>query len=193
MHLVKGYTGDSDVEKSEDHSTAHTEPRESLKNHIQVLFPWSSKPKSWYTTVVNSGMAITIDCGASQVALVVMTVPAGGDRGSIPRSGRSPREGNGDPLQYSSLGKPTDRGACGLWSTGLQRVKHNWVYTQTHTHTHTHLPWYPVASVTSKSEKRCFMCCEHAMWFIETPETGKSPTISSPPWILRANWSFYVL
>ena len=115
MHLVKGYTGDSDVEKSEDHSTAHTEPRESLKNHIQVLFPWSSKPKSWYTTVVNSGMAITIDCGASQVALVVMTVPAGGDRGSIPRSGRSPREGNGDPLQYSSLGKPTDRGACGLW------------------------------------------------------------------------------
>ena len=138
MHLVKGYTGDSDVEKSEDHSTAHTEPRESLKNHIQVLFPWSSKPKSWYTTVVNSGMAITIDYGASQVALVVMTVPAGGDRGSIPRSGRSPREGNGNPLQYSSLGKPTDRGACGLWSTGLQRVKRNWVYTQTHTHTHTH-------------------------------------------------------
>ena len=34
-----------------------------------------------------------------------------GDAGSIPQSGRSPREGNGNPLQYSSLGNPTDRGA----------------------------------------------------------------------------------
>ena len=28
-----------------------------------------------------------------------------GDLGSIPGSGRSPREGNGNPLQYSCLGK----------------------------------------------------------------------------------------
>ena len=34
-----------------------------------------------------------------------------GDAGSIPRSGRSPREGNGNPLQYSCLGNPMDRGA----------------------------------------------------------------------------------
>ena len=31
--------------------------------------------------------------------------------GSIPGSGRSPREGNGNPLQYSCLGNPMDRGA----------------------------------------------------------------------------------
>ena len=34
-----------------------------------------------------------------------------GDAGSIPGSGRSPAEGNGKPLQYSSLGNPLDRGA----------------------------------------------------------------------------------
>ena len=34
-----------------------------------------------------------------------------GDPGPIPGSGRSPGEGNGNPLLYSCLGNPTDRGA----------------------------------------------------------------------------------
>ena len=38
-----------------------------------------------------------------------------GDVGLIPGLGRFPREGNGNPLQYSCLGKPMDRGAC--WAT----------------------------------------------------------------------------
>ena len=38
-----------------------------------------------------------------------------GDLGSIPGSGRSPGEGNGNPLQYSCLENPTDRGAW--WAT----------------------------------------------------------------------------
>ena len=42
--------------------------------------------------------------------------------GSIPGSGRFPGEGNGNPLQYSCLGNPRDRGTCGLQSMGLQRV-----------------------------------------------------------------------
>ena len=33
------------------------------------------------------------------------------DSGSIPGSGRSLREGNGNPLQYSYLGNPMERGA----------------------------------------------------------------------------------
>ena len=37
--------------------------------------------------------------------------PNAGDVGSIPGSGRSPGEGNGNPLQYSCLGNPMDRGA----------------------------------------------------------------------------------
>ena len=34
-----------------------------------------------------------------------------GDLGSIPGLGRSPGEGNGNPLQYSCLESPMDRGA----------------------------------------------------------------------------------
>ena len=33
-----------------------------------------------------------------------------GDAGSIPGSGRAPTEGDGNPLQYSCLGNPIDRG-----------------------------------------------------------------------------------
>ena len=44
--------------------------------------------------------------------LVVKKPPANaGDAGSIPGSERSPGEGNGNPLQYSCLGNPIDRGA----------------------------------------------------------------------------------
>ena len=39
------------------------------------------------------------------------TVCDAGDTGSIPGSGRSPGEGKGNPLQYSCLGNPMDRGA----------------------------------------------------------------------------------
>ena len=41
-----------------------------------------------------------------------------GDLGSILGSGRSPEEGNGNPLQYSCLENPMDRGARGLQSMG---------------------------------------------------------------------------
>ena len=42
-----------------------------------------------------------------------------GDSGSIPGSGRSPGEGNGNPLQYSCLGNPTVRGA---WRAAVNGV-----------------------------------------------------------------------
>ena len=42
---------------------------------------------------------------------VVKYLPANaGDTGSIPGSGRSPGEGNGNPLQYSCRRNPVDRG-----------------------------------------------------------------------------------
>ena len=43
-----------------------------------------------------------------------------GDADSIPELERSPREGNGNPLQYSCLGNPVDRG-----SWGRKRVGHD--------------------------------------------------------------------
>ena len=46
-----------------------------------------------------------------------------GDLGSIPGSGKSPGEGNGNPLQYSYLENPMDRGAW--WATDY-RVAKSW-------------------------------------------------------------------
>ena len=44
-----------------------------------------------------------------------------GDVSLIPGLGRSPGEGNGDPLQYSWLGNPMDR----LLPMASQRVRHH--------------------------------------------------------------------
>ena len=63
---------------------------------------------------------------ASQVALVVKNPPANtGDSGSIPGSGRSPGGGNGNPLQYSCLENPTDRGAWQDRVYGVAKVRHD--------------------------------------------------------------------
>ena len=43
--------------------------------------------------------------------------------------------GNCNPLQYSCLGNPSNRGDCRLQSTGSQRVGHDCTTEQTHTHT----------------------------------------------------------
>ena len=67
--------------------------------------------------------------GASKVAPVIKNPPVNagdtGDAGSIPGLGRSPRGGPGNLLPYSCMENPTDRGACGVQSTGSQRVGHD--------------------------------------------------------------------
>ena len=51
---------------------------------------------------------------------LVKNAPArAGDVGSIPGSGKSPREGNGNPLQYSRLENSMDRGD---WRAIVHRV-----------------------------------------------------------------------
>ena len=55
---------------------------------------------------------------------VVTNMPANaGDMGLISGSGRSPGEGNGNPLQYSSPENSTDRGT---WLATVQRVAKSW-------------------------------------------------------------------
>ena len=65
--------------------------------------------------------------GIPQVALLVMNLPAGAgdlrDTDSIPRSGRSPGERHGNPLQYCCLENPMDRGA---WWATVQGVTKSW-------------------------------------------------------------------
>ena len=64
-----------------------------------------------------------LSLGASQVALVVKNLPANAgdlrDSGSIPGLGRSLGEGHGNPLQYSCLENPMDRG---VWRTTAHGV-----------------------------------------------------------------------
>ena len=47
------------------------------------------------------------------------------DPGLIPGWGRPLGEGNGNPLQYSCLENPTDRGGWWVQSVGSQRVGHD--------------------------------------------------------------------
>ena len=70
--------------------------------------------------------------GTSQVALVKNTPANAGDirdAYSIPRWGRSPGRGRGNPLQYSCWENPTDRGAWRATVHGVakSRIKLNWL------------------------------------------------------------------
>ena len=60
----------------------------------------STVPAEYYSTWVFPGGASGKEPACSA-----------GDPGSIPGPGRSPGEGNVNPLQYSCLGNPMDRGA----------------------------------------------------------------------------------
>ena len=61
-----------------------------------------------------------------------------GDPGLIPGLGRSPGEGNGNPLQYSCLKNPMDRGVGQATVHGVARVGHDLV-------TKPPTPCYPLA------------------------------------------------
>ena len=78
------------------------------------------------------------------------TAGATGDTGSIPRSGRSPGEGHGNPLQYFCLENPMDKGAW--WATvhgvakSRTRLKRLSMHTYISTdfiskHNHSHRYW----------------------------------------------------
>ena len=66
--------------------------------------------------------------------IVVKNLPANAgdtrEADSIPGSGRSTGEGNGNLLQYSCLENPMDRGA--LWAT-VHGVAKSWTRLSTHT------------------------------------------------------------
>ena len=57
-----------------------------------------------------------------------------GDPGTIPGLGRSPGEGNGNPLQYSCPENPMGRGA---WQATVHGVAKSQTWLSNFTHTHT--------------------------------------------------------
>ena len=68
--------------------------------------------------------------GGSVIQNLLANAGDTGDSGSIPGSGRLLGEGNGNPLQYSCLKNPVDRGA---WQATVPRVT-EWDTTE-HKHT----------------------------------------------------------
>ena len=65
-----------------------------------------------FVQISNKIYIIAYNYGASLVAQTVKASACNaGDQGSIPGSGRSPGEGNGNPLQHSCLENPMDGGA----------------------------------------------------------------------------------
>ena len=61
------------------------------------------------------------NCGASNVALVVKNPAA--NAGNVRYVGSIPGLGNGNPLKYSCLENPIDRGA---WWAAVHRVTRSW-------------------------------------------------------------------
>ena len=74
---------------------------------------------------------------ASQVVPVVKNLPVNaGDTDSIPGLGRSPGEGNGNPLQYSYLENSMDRRAVGYGPPGCKELDMTeWLSTAQHSGT----------------------------------------------------------
>ena len=94
------------------------------KNYIlQPLFGGFTKlhePVLFAEFVASSGRAFQVMLGAKRLPANAGDVR---DTGLIPGLGRSPEEGNVNPLQYSYLEKPTERGA---WQAIVQRVEKSW-------------------------------------------------------------------
>ena len=75
--------------------------------------------------------AVKIFCmapGGSDGKELTCNARAAGEAGSIPGSGRSPGEGNGNPLQCSCLGNPTDRAA---WQATVHGVAESYTTEET--------------------------------------------------------------
>ena len=83
---------------------------------------WAEDPGMGWLFPQGSPGAATATVLASRLGGLHVGFPGGSDGkasacnvrdpASIPRSGRSPGEGNGNPLQYSCLRNPMDREAC---------------------------------------------------------------------------------
>ena len=74
-----------------------------------------------HLTIINDGVKLIM--GFPGVSAVKNPSANVVDMGLIPGWGRSPGEGNGNPLQYSCLVNPMDRGA---WRAIIQEVLKSW-------------------------------------------------------------------
>ena len=83
-----------------------------------IIFPLLAHSRLLFSKVIAPAMYI-LDWGFPGGSNSKKSTCNAGDPGSVLGSRRSPGEGNGNPLQYSCLEKPMDRGA---WRATVHRV-----------------------------------------------------------------------
>ena len=90
-------------------SSWHTQKRKQHENReVCRCWPWKCEDadfENWSDLAINQGMGFPGESDGKESACNA------GDPGWILGSGRSPGEGNSNPLQHSCLGNPMDRGA----------------------------------------------------------------------------------
>ena len=97
-----------------------------------------------------------------------------GDLGSISGSGRSPGEGNGNPLQHSCLENPMDRGAWQATVHGVTRVRHDLVTKPPQGYI---VPNRNIASIYNNS--KWSIICKHSVSLCCIPETKITLIVST--------------
>ena len=109
-----------------DGATEYACTLEPLPSLYEAHLTVQSKSNTISKGAANSNNTKTKQFQRIRVALVVKNLPANTgdirDAGSIPKSGRSPGGGHGNPLQYSCLENHTDRGA---WRATVHGVAKN--------------------------------------------------------------------
>ena len=97
-----------------------------------------------------------------------------GDLGSIPGLGRSPGEGNGNPLQYSYLENPMDGGA---WWATVHRVAKSWARLSDFTYLLTYVSVTPnfLFPAWKSSQNSRFICLVDYLVFLPRQVGSKEP------------------
>ena len=107
-------------------ATNNKKPKVAYTGHFDRFQPLHPSPQYlwtlWSLFKINYQFVMGFPCSS-----VGKNPPASaGNVGSFPGSGISAGEGNGNPLQYSCLGNPRDRGA---WWTTVHGVTKSWTQT----------------------------------------------------------------
>ena len=111
---------------------------------------------------------------ASRAVLVVKNPPASsgdiGNTGSVPGSGRCPGGGHGNPLQYSCLESPRDRGTWQPTVRGVTRVGHDSEKT-----TNVYLFYFQFVVIKNKAVINIFISTWNVRDLGPIPGLGRSP------------------